>query len=235
VQNLLAERIPPESILLTGNTSIDAVLEVARQRGDFAPLGPGRMLLVTTHRRENWGEPQRRIAEAIREVLQRHSDVHAVIPMHPNQTVREVLKEVLGRCERAFLCEPPPYPVFVQWMKASYLILTDSGGIQEEAPALGKPVLVLREETERPEGVEVGAAVLVGTEKERIVRETERLLQDEEAYQRMSSAPNPYGDGLASRRITAGVRKFLGLPFEVIAPFRAKAGAGLQEEALNGP
>ncbi len=219
VQNLLAERVPPASIMMTGNTSIDAVLEVARQPRDFTPPGVGRMLLVTTHRRENWGEPQRRIGEAVSEILRRNSGVYAVLPMHPNRAVREVLEGVLGGCERAILCEPPPYPTFVQWMKASYLILTDSGGIQEEAPALHKPVLVLREETERPEGIEVGAAVLVGTEKDRIVRETERLLCDEEAYQRMASAPNPYGDGLASRRIRAGVRRFLGLPFEEVAPF----------------
>lgn len=218
-ENLLAERVPLEYITITGNTSIDAVLNVAKATGELTPFGPGHMLLVTTHRRENWGEPQRRVAEALRELIRRNPGVHVVIPMHPNEVVREVIKGVLGGCERAFLCDPPSYPTFVQWMKASYLILTDSGGIQEEAPALHKPVLVLREKTERPEGIEAGSALLVGTDPERIINETERLLYDKGAYQRMCSAPNPYGDGLASQRITGAVRRFFELPYEAIAPF----------------
>ena len=201
--NLRREGIPEERILVTGNTSIDA-LRLVLERAPKAASGEGRMLLVTTHRRENWGEPQRRIARAVKRLLERFPDAHAVVPMHRNPVVRDVLMNELG-CERVQLIEPPDYPGFASLMAASYLILTDSGGVQEEAPSLGKPVLVLREETERPEGVEAGAAILVGTDEDRIVLEASRLLEDEAAYRAIAQVRSPYGDGHASERIVGAV------------------------------
>lgn len=201
--NLRREGIPEERILVTGNTSIDA-LRLVLERTPKAPNREGRMLLVTTHRRENWGEPQRRIARAVKRLLERFPDVHAVVPMHRNPVVREVLEDELG-CERVELIEPPDYPGFASLMAASHLILTDSGGVQEEAPSLGKPVLVLREETERPEGVEAGAAILVGTDEDRIVLEASRLLEDEATYRAIAQVRSPYGDGHAAERIVAAL------------------------------
>jgi len=218
-ENLLREGVSGSHIFITGNTSIDAVLAVARKLPEWNPFAEGRMLLVTTHRRENWGEPQRRICRTIVEILRRFPDCYAVIPMHPNRMVREVLQECLSDCERVFLIEPPDYPGFVQLMKNAYLILSDSGGVQEEAPSLGKPVLVLREETERPEGIEAGAATLVGTSEKMILEETSRLLTSEEDYCRMAKTRNPYGDGRSSKRIVNEIRRFLGLSFAEIPLF----------------
>lgn len=218
-QNLLREHIPPDRIWVTGNTSIDAVLWVAQQ--PFEPSDPllqaifsqqGRMLLVTTHRRENWGAPMEGIAQALRTVLEQFPDTYLVLPMHKNPIVRRGLWKHLGEHPRAYLIEPQEYAPFVHLMKRAYLILTDSGGIQEEAPSLGKPVLVLRKTTERPEGVKAGTARLVGTEPERIVAETERLLSDPEAYQQMARAINPYGDGRASARIRTVLLRVFSIP-----------------------
>lgn len=206
--NLRREGISEDSILVTGNTSIDA-LRLVLERTPQTVRPKGCLVLVTTHRRENWGEPQRRIARAVKRLLERFPDVHAVVPMHRNPIVREVLQSEL-KCERVELIEPPDYPGFASLMAASHLILTDSGGVQEEAPSLGKPVLVLREETERPEGVEAGAAILVGTDEDRIVREASRLLEDEAAYQAVAQVRNPYGDGHAAERIVeALVERFV--------------------------
>lgn len=208
--NLRREGVPEDRILVTGNTSIDA-LRIILQRTDKPPQRGGRALLVTTHRRENWGEPQRRIARAIKRLLERFPDTYAIVPMHKNPIVRESLTAELsgeameGLHERIELIEPPDYPGFAALMKNAHLILTDSGGVQEEAPSLGKPVLVLREETERPEGVEAGAAVLVGTDEERIVMEASRLLEDEAAYRAVAQVRNPYGDGHAAERIVAAL------------------------------
>ncbi|MER3414206.1 MAG: UDP-N-acetylglucosamine 2-epimerase (non-hydrolyzing) [Armatimonadota bacterium] len=208
--NLRREGVNERNILITGNTSIDA-LRIALQRAPKPPHRKGRMLLVTTHRRENWGEPQRRIATAIRTLLQRFPDTYAVLPMHPNPIVRQVLQTELegGRAsrepKRVELIEPPDYLGFAALMAQAHLILTDSGGVQEEAPSLGKPVLVLREETERPEGVDAGAAILVGTEEERIVHEASRLLQNDAAYHAVAQVRNPYGDGHAAERIVAAL------------------------------
>jgi len=207
-QNLLHEAVPAERIWVTGNTGIDAVLWVAQQ--PFEPTEPalhrfwahtGRRLLVTTHRRENWGEPMYEIAQAVRDLLNALPDLLVLLPMHRNPRVRQVLQSVLGDHPRALLTEPLDYVPFVHAMRHATLILTDSGGVQEEAPAFGKPILVLRTTTERPEGVEAGTAKLVGTARGRIRDEALHLLTDPDAYAQMARAVNPYGDGHAAERI----------------------------------
>lgn len=201
-----------ESVFVTGNTGIDAVQAVAPTvPQEWAPHFKGRVLLLTTHRRENWGEPQRAIAEACREIVDRFHEVLLFVPMHKNPQVREVLKHALSGNPRVMLIEPPEYPRFVKLMQRSYLILSDSGGVQEEAPAFGIPVLVLRETTERPEGVEAGTAKLIGTDKERVVAEATTLLEDEAAYRKMAQAVSPYGDGHAAERIRYLILKRLGI------------------------
>jgi UDP-N-acetylglucosamine 2-epimerase (non-hydrolysing) len=217
--NLQREGVPSARILVTGNTVIDALLDVARR--DTVPtdtrlrevLGRSgrRVLLLTTHRRENWGDPQRRIFHAVREVLDRFPDLDLVFPVHLNPIVSRPAEEILGTHPRAHLFAPLDYGATVACMKAASVILTDSGGIQEEAPALGRPVLVLRETTERPEGIVAGTARLVGTDRTRIVDETVRLLTDARVYGKMSRAKNPYGDGQAAARIVGGLRHFFGL------------------------
>jgi UDP-N-acetylglucosamine 2-epimerase (non-hydrolysing) len=206
--NLLQEHIPAEKIWVTGNTGIDAVLWVANQPFQYEDPKleqilnlPGRIILVTTHRRENWGEPMVQIATAVRNLLERFPDTYLVLPMHRNPLVREVLQAQLANHLRVHLIEPLEYAPFVHLMKHASLILTDSGGVQEEAPSLGKPLLVLRKTTERPEGVQAGTAKLVGTDPDTIVTEAVRLLEDETAYLQMAQAVNPYGDGKAAERI----------------------------------
>jgi len=200
--NLRAERVKPESIFVTGNTGIDAVLQVAKtSRAEFFQDHPGRLLLLTTHRRENWGEPQANIAHAARTLLDEFPDTLLAVPMHRNPTVRATLESILKDHPRARLMEPPDYGDFVKLMQRADLILTDSGGVQEEAPAFGRPVLVLRDTTERPEGVAAGVAKLVGTERDVILREARTLLQDPTAYTLMAQARSPYGDGRAAQRI----------------------------------
>lgn len=218
--NLLKEGISKESIVVAGNTSIDAILDVSSRFGPASPFADGRMVLVTTHRRENWGEPQERISRAIVRLLEQHSDIHVVLPMHKNEKVRETLRKHLANNSRVFLIEPPEYGEFSRLMALSYLILTDSGGVQEEAPSLGKPVLVLRTETERPEGINTGNAILVGTDDQAIYENANRLLVNLEDYQSMASKNNPYGDGLAAKRIVQAVRKYFGLSFDKVQPFR---------------
>lgn len=204
-ENLLKENVPEENIFITGNTVIDAFLYTYENLGDFKPEGitllNGRMILVTAHRRENWGEPLKNIALALKEILENFSDVYIVFPMHPNPIVRKEFIPILGDNKRAILTSPVNYKTMVYLIAKSYIILSDSGGIQEEAPALGKPVLVLREVTERPEAVRAGTVKLVGTNKDKIVKELSELLDNEESYRKMSSAINPYGDGKASLRI----------------------------------
>jgi UDP-N-acetylglucosamine 2-epimerase len=207
-ENLLREGVKPESIWVTGNTGIDALLMVAEKPYPMtdpllqqAMASPLRTVLLTAHRRENWGEPLRRICIAVRQLVEGFEDIQVVFPMHRNPLVRQTATEVLGGVARVILTDPPDYAPFVKLMQHSTLILTDSGGVQEEAPSLGKPVLVLRETTERPEGVEAGTARLIGTDTERIVEEASRLLTDEEAYGQMARAVNPYGDGKAAQRI----------------------------------
>lgn len=211
-QNLLREHHDPETIFVTGNTGIDAVLRIAEaQKQDWLTGHEGRVFVLTTHRRENWGEPQRRIAEACLALVERYPDSVLVAAMHRNPIVRETLTSVLGGHPRIQLIEPPEYARFVKLMQRATLILTDSGGVQEEAPAFGIPVLVLRETTERPEGVESGNAKLVGTDKDLIYSEAVRLLDEPAAYASMSAAASPYGDGLAAPRIRYLALKSLGV------------------------
>lgn len=215
--NLLKENIPESRIHVTGNTVIDALFEIKRKLNGLqrfhpalAPvqkaLGRGnkRIIMVTSHRRENWGDGLQQICRALRRLADR-GDVHIVYPLHPNPKVRETVFGILKGHEHISLIDPLDYLPFVELMYRSHLILTDSGGVQEEAPALGKPVLVLRTTTERPEGIESGNALLVGVDEERIVQEAERLLDNENAYSAMSRAHNPYGDGKAAKRITEHV------------------------------
>jgi UDP-N-acetylglucosamine 2-epimerase len=210
--NLLREGKDPASVVVTGNTGIDAVLQAAETgRQEWYPDHAGRIVLLTTHRRENWGEPQVRIAKAAREIVDRFPDVRLVVAMHPNPQVRETLKGQLEGHDRIDLIDPPEYERFVKLMQRSALILSDSGGVQEEAPAFGIPVLVLRGTTERPEGVHAGTAKLVGTEYEAILSEASTLLGDSDAYTKMAQAVSPYGDGRAAARIRYQVMKQLGI------------------------
>jgi len=215
--HLEREGVPRDRIVVTGNTVIDALLQIAGR--DAAPADPrvaallarpGRRVLLTTHRRENWGAPQRRVFHAVRDLLDRVPDLELIFPVHPNPVVAAPAHEILGGHARAHLFAPLDYASLVQCMKAATLILTDSGGIQEEAPSLGRPVLVLRETTERPEGVEAGTARVVGTDREAIVSTVLLLLTDEASYRRMAEARNPYGDGRASDRIVASLRRYFG-------------------------
>lgn len=210
VNNLRAENVPESHIFLTGNTVIDALYSTVRDDYQFRDpflqqldFGKERVLLVTAHRRENWGEPMRRIFTALRRLVELFADIRIVFPVHKNPRIRELARALLGDVPRVNLIEPPAYAEFANLMARVYLLVTDSGGLQEEAPSLGKPVLVLRETTERPEGIAAGTALLVGTDPERIVREVSRLLTDRAAYECISRAPNPYGDGRAAERIAA--------------------------------
>jgi UDP-N-acetylglucosamine 2-epimerase (non-hydrolysing) len=209
-QNLLREGVSPDAIYLTGNTVIDALRQVTTRQKGAPANGERRMILATTHRRENWGAPLEEIAGAFGEILERFPDAHLVLPMHLNPVVREPLQRILGDNPRVQLIEPPDYLGFVHLMERAHLILTDSGGVQEEAPALGIPVLVLRRTTERPEGVSAGTATLIGTGREDIVRAASALLSDENFYAQMSRAANPYGDGLAGERIAQAMLHWAG-------------------------
>lgn len=197
----------------TGNTVIDALLNVADRHPDCPVPGldwsQHRVILSTVHRRENWGEPLQDIAQGFLQVLDKFPDTALLLPLHRNPTVREPLRAILGDHPRAFLTEPLDYAELVGAIQRSELLLTDSGGLQEEAPSLGKPVLVLRETTERPEAVMAGTAKLIGTHSDSILAEASRLLSQPEAYQAMANAINPFGDGQASGRIVAAVQAFL--------------------------
>ena len=217
-RNLLREGIPPERILVTGNTVIDALYHVrsgvTRSRRHFEHQFPEvdfskRMILVTGHRRENFGEGFLSICRAIQTVARRHPDVEIVYPVHLNPNVQKPVRSMLGHLPNIHLLQPQPYLPFVFLMDSSHLILTDSGGVQEEAPSLGKPVLVMRNHTERPEAVKAGTVRLVGTSSRKIVNEIERLLTNRKAYQTMSRAHNPYGDGKSSGRIVRALKTFL--------------------------
>jgi UDP-N-acetylglucosamine 2-epimerase (non-hydrolysing) len=213
---LLNEGVPAADIHLTGNTVIDALLQTVRPDYAFrspqlASLDPRRpLILVTTHRRESFGAPLRSTCAAIRELAGRFPDLQFVLPVHPNPEVKATVERLLCDLPGMYLIEPVDYVEFVQLMNRAYLVLTDSGGVQEEAPSLGKPVLVLREVTERPEGVEAGTAVVVGTDQARIVSVASELLTSPEAYERMANAVNPYGDGKASGRIVKALQERFG-------------------------
>lgn len=229
--NLRQEGVPAERIEVTGNSGIDAVLHVRDllESGsltgfDAAPLDPNRKLVVmTAHRRESFGDGFERICEAVARLAAR-PDVEIVYPVHPNPNVRGPVEKRLGGLKRVHLIQPLEYVPFVDLMRRAYLLLTDSGGIQEEAPSLGRPVLVLREKTERPEAVEAGTVKLVGTDVERILAESTCLLDDQEEYQRRCRIHNPYGDGFASRRIADSVLATLGA-----------TALSAAEEAVAGP
>ena len=217
--NLLREGVPPETIHVTGNTVVDAVLAIGAappprdavlETVDRFRKSVKRLILVTTHRRESFGAPLRETCRALLDILERHPDTGIVLPVHPNPNVSTVVREFLEGQERALLIAPVDYLRFVHLIRASDIVLTDSGGIQEEAPSLGKPVLVLRTKTERPEGIAAGVARLVGTDRDRIVAETDRLLDDEAAYRDMVGTANPYGDGKAAGRIVEAIRSFFG-------------------------
>lgn len=202
--NLIREGKKPETIYVTGNTAIDALKTTVRADYSHPELdwaADSRLIIITAHRRENLGAPMHNMFRAIRRIMDEHPDVKAIYPIHMNPVVRQAAAEELGGCDRIHIIEPLDVLDFHNFMAKSYLILTDSGGIQEEAPSLGKPVLVMRDTTERPEGIAAGTLKLVGTDEETIYREFNRMLTDERAYRAMAHASNPYGDGHACERI----------------------------------
>ena len=203
-QNLIREGKKPETIFVTGNTAIDALKTTVRADYSHPELDwadGSRLIIITAHRRENLGQPMHHMFRAIRRIMDEHPDVKAIYPIHMNPAVRQAAAEELGGCGRIHIIEPLEVLDFHNFLARSYLILTDSGGIQEEAPSLGKPVLVMRDTTERPEGIAAGTLKIVGTDEETIYTEFNRMLSDSEAYSKMSRASNPYGDGHACERI----------------------------------
>jgi UDP-N-acetylglucosamine 2-epimerase (non-hydrolysing) len=217
-ENLRNVGVPAERVHVTGNTVIDALLEISKGPRSIPPgltLDPkSAVILVTVHRRESFGEPLREILSALREIARRFPAVEIVLPVHPNPQVHDEVHALLGGVPRIHLVSPLSYVDFVGVLRSCRLVLSDSGGVQEEAPALGKPVLVLRNTTERPEGVECGVARLVGTSSDRIIGETAALLEDPKAYDAMARSVSPYGDGRASRRIVEAVLHHFGLKSE---------------------
>lgn len=221
-QNLEQEGIDPASITVTGNTVIDALRWTTNRPVQFsdpavqslvrrAETGGSRLMLVTAHRRESWGDPMRQAMRGVLWLLDQHPDLEVLFPVHPNPKVRDVVAEVLGGSDRVLLTTPMDYPEFAHAMSASTLVLTDSGGVQEEAPSLGKPVLVMRDTTERPEAVQAGTVALVGTSEETVRDTAHELLSDPTRYARMSRAVNPYGDGVAAPRAVAAIAAMLGV------------------------
>ncbi|NMA02725.1 MAG: UDP-N-acetylglucosamine 2-epimerase (non-hydrolyzing) [Clostridia bacterium] len=217
-KNLINEGVEEKDIFITGNTVIDALLETVKPSYQFAdptlarvPFNEKKVLLVTAHRRENLGKPMENIFSALAELHNNFQDIEIIFPVHKNPRVREIASKYLGSLDRAHLIEPLDYEPFANLMNKCHFILTDSGGLQEEAPALGKPVLVLRENTERPEAVEAGTVDLVGTNSWEIVKKSKKLLTDNKFYDRMSQAVNPYGDGQASSRIIDSLKYYFKL------------------------
>lgn len=210
-QNLLREGKAESTIYITGNTAIDALKTTVRMNYTHPELEwakESRLILITAHRRENLGQPMKNMFRAIRRVMDEHSDVKAIYPIHKNPLVRNIANEILGDDDRIHIIEPLDVLDFHNFESRCYMILTDSGGVQEEAPSLGKPVLVMRDTTERPEGIAAGTLKLVGTEENVIYNNFKMLLEDEGAYTRMSSACNPYGDGFACKRIADILEKY---------------------------
>ncbi|PNZ40636.1 non-hydrolyzing UDP-N-acetylglucosamine 2-epimerase [Mammaliicoccus vitulinus] len=223
--NLLQENKNDESIVVTGNTAIDALSTTVSDgyKSDIIKRHEGkRIVLLTAHRRENIGKPMENIFNAVRQIVEEHEDVVVVYPMHKNPKVRSIANQILSDHERIELIEPLEVIDFHNFAANSHLILTDSGGVQEEAPSLGKPVLVLRDTTERPEGVEAGTLKLVGVEEDNVYKETKALLTDQALYERMSIAQNPYGDGLASKRICENIKYYFDILTEAPEPFKTK-------------
>lgn len=212
-ENLLSEGVKSEDIFISGNTVIDALFLMVKENYIFRETSlkdkkifKKKIILVTMHRRENWGEPLRKTCRAINKIIDKHSDVSVIFPLHKNPEIRSNVKKILQNRKNILLLDTLDYDDMINLMSKSYIILTDSGGIQEEAPSLGKPVLVLRDETERPEAVEAGVVKLIGTDEERIFSEIDLVLNSREKYMEMSKSINPYGDGKASERI---VKKIL--------------------------
>ena len=225
-ENLLKENVARETIVVTGNTVIDALQTTVKEDYEFSDAEfnkifarGNRLILMTTHRRENLGEPMRNVYKALRKVLETHADVEAIFPVHKNPKVREIVQEELGSLDRVHLIEPMDYEPFANLMGKVDIVLTDSGGIQEEAPALGKPVLVLRDTTERPEAVEAGTVKLVGTAYEDVLREINLLLDDSNHYKKMAEAANPYGDGRACERIIKTILQKKGYNVKILSEF----------------
>ncbi len=216
-RNLLREGVPFEKIFITGNTVVDALMKIVSKQISFKEklfrvntfMFDRKIILATIHRRESFGQPLEEICMAMREIADKNTDVIIICPMHPNPNVRKIIQRILRNNCRILLIEPLDYLKFVHLMMHSYIILTDSGGIQEEAPTLKKPVLIMREKTERPEVVETGVARLVGTRKEKIVEEVQKLLNSEDEYNKMATGINPFGDGKASERIVQIIKKSL--------------------------
>jgi UDP-N-acetylglucosamine 2-epimerase (non-hydrolysing) len=224
---LLREHIDPKSIYVTGNSVIDALQISVKKKHQFSRKVLNdlvsqrkRLLLITMHRRENWGEPMRGAAKAIKRLAETYSDCEVIFPIHLNPVVREVVYPVLGNIPNVHLVEPLDYSDFVNIMAKSYLIITDSGGVQEEGPSLGKPVLVLREVTERPEAVVYGTVKLVGLNEETIFKTARKLMDDPRMYEAMATATNPYGDGLAARRTVGIIKTYFGLSKAQVKEFK---------------
>lgn len=216
--NLLAENVPAKDIVVTGNTVIDALLKAVKRQVPFADpqlerlaLSGRKILLVTTHRRENQGEAMRGVGRALARIAEAEPELTIVLPVHKNPAVREAVLPAIEELPNVIVTEPMAYGEFTRILSISHIILTDSGGVQEEAPSLGKPVLVMRENTERPEAVNAGTVSLIGTDEDRIVVEVDRLLNDAESFNSMASAVNPYGDGQAAVRSLAAIEKLLGV------------------------
>lgn len=216
-ENLLREGVPEDKIFVTGNTVIDALFMVIKSDYKFGvdelnqiDYEREKVILVTSHRRENWGKPLKDICLALKDTVSKYDNIHVVYPVHLNPNVQRTVRKYLSDTPRVHLIQPLKYPSFVNLMKRSYIILTDSGGVQEEAPSLGKPVLVLRQVTERPEASEAGIAKVIGTDRNRIVQEVSTLMEDRTAYDRMSKVLNPYGDGKAAERIVNIILEYFG-------------------------
>lgn len=221
--NLLKENHKEDNIYITGNTAIDALKQTVDKEYHHDILDKvspdNKLILLTMHRRENQGEPMRRVFKVIREVVESREDVEVIYPVHLSPAVQETAKEILGNTERIHLISPLDVVDFHNLAARSYFIMTDSGGVQEEAPSLGKPVLVLRDTTERPEGVEAGTLKLVGTESEKVKEEMEELLDNDAEYRRMAQAKNPYGDGKASERILDAIAYYFGVTDKKLIEF----------------
>lgn len=225
--NLLKENVCEKNIYITGNTVIDALRSTVKDDYEFndktlaeLDFSSKKVILVTAHRRENLGEPLRNICEALKDIVTRYNDVHIVYPVHLNPAVREVANEVLGGLERVSLIEPVNVDDLHNAISRCYMVMTDSGGLQEEAPSLAKPVIVLRNETERPEAVEAGTVKVAGVEKENIIALATELIENKEAYSSMAHAANPYGDGNASKRIADALLYEFGIKKERVADFK---------------
>ncbi|MCR4524887.1 UDP-N-acetylglucosamine 2-epimerase (non-hydrolyzing) [Kocuria rhizophila] len=228
-ENLLREALPEEDIVVTGNTVIDALLHTVEQKLPFSDpqleeiaSSGRRVLLVTTHRRENQGEAMRGVGRALARIAQAEPELTIVLPVHRNPVVRETVLPAIEGLPNVVVTEPLAYGEFTRMLSVAHVVLTDSGGVQEEAPSLGKPVLVMRENTERPEAVTAGTVTLIGTDEERIVTEVDRLLNDDAAYRAMANAVNPYGDGRAAERTLAAIEQMFGVG-QRIADFDSQA------------